>query len=100
MVWRTAWRALPVFNLTIGSTALWIQGALLLPWHHELDDSFARLRVQRDAEQKLALARLKTIEAKMSDLDQTFTDLRTQRNKENMHVMRTLDQIKQGVIDP
>jgi hypothetical protein len=99
MYFKMLWRALPLVNLTIGSTALWIQGRLLLPWHDELDASFQSLKKQRDAEQKMAFARLRTIEAKMSDLDKTFINLRDQRSKENAHVLDVLCEIKQEVTD-
>jgi hypothetical protein len=60
-------KALPIANFTIASTALYIQGFQLLPWHNELDANFNALKTQRNAENAETLRRLESIEKNLNE---------------------------------
>jgi hypothetical protein len=90
------WKALPIFNFTIASVALYVQWCILKPWHDELDDSFNRLKEQRNKENKIALSRMQSIESNINSLDSTFAELKKQRNQENKTLIGLLGEIKNG----
>lgn len=91
------WKAIPIVNFTIASSALLFQVFHLAPWHNELDRSFGKLKKQRDSENTLALARLQTIESEMLDLNASFTELKSQRDAENRAVIGILKELKGSV---
>ncbi len=100
-LFRHIYKILPVFNLVVGTSAFAFQLKCLYPWHLQLDDSFtqldnsfSKLRSQRDKENIEKIDKLNNIENRFTQLDDSFNKLRNQRDKENTENIDKLNNIE------
>ncbi len=80
-IFRNVYKFLPVFNLVVGTSAFAFQLNCLYPWHLELDESFKKLREQRNAENIEKLEKLDNINQRLSNMEKNLYTVKSRMSR-------------------